>query len=54
MDLGKIIKIIIWEENPDDDFEEETELIPIEIPELIPEEEENVYESVLIKIGYLK
>ena len=50
MDIGKIIKIIIWEENPDDDFEEEPipieipeeEPIPIEIPELIPEEEENV------------
>ncbi len=49
MELGKIVKIVIWDEP-----EENPELIPIENPELIPEEEENVYESVLIKIGYLK
>lgn len=41
MDLGKIIKIIIWEENPDDDYiiEIDEEPIPVEIPELVPEEE---------------
>lgn len=44
MDLGRIIKIIIWEENPDDDEYTEIEIkieepIPVEIPELVPEEE---------------